>query len=185
MAKKKKKNRSKSTRKTARKAVRRAVGAVKKRKSGKRKSGKRKTSRKPRRIGAVNRQTMNTKSLIRSAMKGAVTGVSAYATKRLLAMVPATVNPWLKDGGAIVLGTLISTKAEGVGLGIAGKGVENILDRVVPGAVNGIGRRRGGGRLTEAEVRAIERAAMSDRVNGMEERVVVGQPVGAGVRDIV
>ncbi len=124
------------------------------------------------------------KGLVRRAMSGAVVGASAYGTKRLMAYVPASVNPWLRDIGVFAVGSLVATKMENVGLGIAGKGVENMLDRVIPsGGTAGIGR-RGAGRLTPAEVRAIEAAAMSDRVSG-NERVVVGAPVGAGQRDIL
>lgn len=194
MAKKTKKRKGTKKRKSARSVARKVVYQIagpRKRKSTKRKS--RKASKPRRRIGAANsRKPM--KGLVKKAMNGALTGGAAYGTKRLAAMLPATVNPWLRDLGIFTVGTLISTKAEAVGMGMAGKGVENILDRVIPG-VAGVGRRNTRG-LSEEEIRAIEQAAVKSQRRGIDPgnpgRTVVGGPSrvlngvgrGMGTRDM-
>lgn len=190
----KKKAKRKSAKKAARKVIYRTRVVTAKPKRHKSRKTKKAKKQPRRRIGATKRSSMKgtIKKVLMRSLSGAVVGVSAYGTKRLLGYVPPSVNPWVRDLGTYALGVGVASihpMTEAVGLGMAGKGVENIFDRVIPGGpvVNGIGRDRRS-RLSAAEVRAVEAASRRDRnVNGsagMRERTVAGQGV-AGTRDLV
>lgn len=175
---KRKKSRRKNRRSARRTTKRRTyVAATPKRKRARSKkrigaTPKRKT---PRRIGATS---MNTKKMMRNALAGAKVGAGAKLASYGAAYLPIA-NPWLKNGALYLGGVIVEGFLPDVGLGIAGKGVERMLDQVLPtpaASVRGIGRRRS----TMREVDMIENAALTDRLNGVTEQTVVGNPIMEG-----
>lgn len=168
----------KSKKKAASRRRKRSIGAAPVRTTRKRskRSALFTKKKKPRRIGASPK--MNTKRLINDAIGGLKTGGAIRLTKIVYPKVPIA-NPWLKDGLFFVGGVLVARLDSDIGKGIAGQAVDGMLGRVLPASLGGGVSGRVGRRMTADEVNAIEAAAMSDRVAGITDRVVVGNPIMA------
>lgn len=179
-----KKSRTRKKKKSAPKTrvVYRVAAPRKRKRAKKRKAVGSHTTKKTKRR-AIGASTMNMKKVMRNALKGAKVGVGAKVAAYGANYIPVA-NPWVKNLLIFGIGVVAEGFIPDVGAGIAGKGVERMGDQLLPNpGVSGIRGRRLGRRMTADEVRMIEEGALSDRVNGVTERVVMGNPIDR--RDMV